>query len=49
MTPVDQSVFVPAPDLPPGSRSALVIATSNYADSRLGQPTISRRCWPTRR
>jgi WD40 repeat protein len=37
MAPVDQSVFVPAPDLPPGSRSALVIATSTYADSQLGQ------------
>jgi hypothetical protein len=37
MAPQDQSVFVPAPDLPPGSRSALVIATSNYADPQLGQ------------
>lgn len=37
MAPVDQSVFVPAPDLPLGSRSALVIATSDYADPQLGQ------------
>jgi Caspase domain/WD domain, G-beta repeat len=33
----DEPVFVPAPALPPGPRSALVIATSRYDDARLRQ------------
>lgn len=33
----DEPVLVPAPSLPPGPRSALVIATNTYADSRLRQ------------
>ena len=37
MASVDGPVFVPAPDLPPGARNALVIATSSYADAQLRQ------------
>ncbi len=37
MPSVDEPVLVPAPDLPAGRRSALVIATSRYDDSRLNQ------------
>jgi hypothetical protein len=33
----DEPVFVPAPALPPGPRSALVIATSRYDDAQLRQ------------
>jgi WD40 repeat protein len=32
-----ESTVVAAPDLPPGPRSALIIATATYADSRLSQ------------
>ncbi len=38
MSSVDeQQLVVAAPDLPPGPRSALIIATSTYADSQLRQ------------
>jgi Caspase domain len=37
MASLDGPIFAPAPDLPPGSRNALVIATSSYADARLSQ------------
>jgi WD40 repeat protein len=33
----DEPVFVPTPALPPGPRSALVIATSRYDDAQLRQ------------
>jgi WD40 repeat protein len=37
MASVDDPVFVPAPELPPGPRNALVIATSRYDDAGLRQ------------
>jgi len=37
MPSADESVFVPAPELPAGPRSALVIATAAYGDARLRQ------------
>jgi Caspase domain/WD domain, G-beta repeat len=37
MPSVDEPVFVPAPELPPGPRNALVIATNSYTDPQLGE------------